>query len=61
MEIKIVFVDCRSNDATLQTLRFGEQVRSIRNEPVINVVKETDADLSNNIRHLKVYSWTCYW
>lgn len=56
-----MFVDCRSNDATLQTLRFGEQVRSIRNEPVINVVKETDADLSNNIRHLKVYSWTHYW
>ncbi|KAL2956349.1 hypothetical protein AAZX31_18G078700 [Glycine max] len=48
-----ISLDNKSNDATLQTLRFGEQVRSIRNEPVINVVKETDADLSNNIRHLK--------
>ncbi|ESW18576.1 hypothetical protein PHAVU_006G052700 [Phaseolus vulgaris] len=43
----------KSNDKTLRTLRFGEQVRSIRNEPVINVIKETDVDLSNNIRHLK--------
>ncbi|KAG4935398.1 hypothetical protein JHK85_050317 [Glycine max] len=48
-----ISLDNKSNDATLQTLRFGEQVRSIRNEPVINVVKETDVDLSNNIRHLK--------
>ncbi|KAG5138459.1 hypothetical protein AAZX31_08G313800 [Glycine max] len=45
--------DNKSNDATLHTLRFGEQVRSIRNEPVINVLKEADVDLSNNIRHLK--------
>nr|KYP49868.1 Kinesin-like protein KIF15 [Cajanus cajan] len=45
--------DNKSNDETLHTLRFGEQVRSIRNEPVINVVKEPDIDLGNTIRHLK--------
>ncbi|XP_017408795.1 kinesin-like protein KIN-12F [Vigna angularis] len=43
----------KSNDKTLRTLRFGEQARSITNEPVINVIKEADVDLSNNIRHLK--------
>ncbi|KAK7387142.1 hypothetical protein VNO78_27677 [Psophocarpus tetragonolobus] len=45
--------DSKSNDETLHTIRFGEQVRSIRNEPVINVMKEADFDLSNNVRHLK--------
>ncbi|KAK7305206.1 hypothetical protein VNO77_43107 [Canavalia gladiata] len=45
--------DNKSNDETLCTLRFGEQVRSIRNEPVINVMEEADVDLSNKIRHLK--------
>ncbi|RDX65045.1 Kinesin-like protein KIN-12F, partial [Mucuna pruriens] len=45
--------DNKSNDETLHTLRFGEQVRSIRNEPVINVIKEADVGLSNKIRHLK--------
>ncbi|CAJ1963967.1 unnamed protein product [Sphenostylis stenocarpa] len=45
--------DNKSNDGTLRTLRFGEQVRSVRNEPVINVIKETDVDLSTNVRHLK--------
>ncbi|XP_027930694.1 kinesin-like protein KIN-12F [Vigna unguiculata] len=43
----------KSNGKTLRTLRFGEQARSIRNEPVINVIKEADVDLSNNIKHLK--------
>lgn len=45
--------DCSSNDETLSTLRFGEQVRSIRNKPIINVLKEAN-DLSGKIRHLKV-------
>ncbi|TKY46982.1 Kinesin protein KIN12A [Spatholobus suberectus] len=45
--------DSRSNDETLRTLRFGEQVTSIRNEPVINLIKVADVDLSNKIRHLK--------
>ncbi|KAJ1441294.1 P-loop containing nucleoside triphosphate hydrolase [Sesbania bispinosa] len=48
--------DNKSNGETLRTLRFGERVRSIRNEPVINVIKEADVDLSDKIRHLKVYS-----
>ncbi|XP_057434191.1 kinesin-like protein KIN-12F isoform X2 [Lotus japonicus] len=45
--------DNKSNGETLQSLGFGERVRSIRNEPVINVIKEDDIDLSDNIRHLK--------
>ncbi|KAK7316822.1 hypothetical protein RJT34_00563 [Clitoria ternatea] len=45
--------DNKNNDETLHTLRFGERVRSIRNEPVINVTKEVDIDLSNQIRQLK--------
>ncbi|XP_027344064.1 kinesin-like protein KIN-12F [Abrus precatorius] len=45
--------DNKSNDETLCPLRFAEKVRSIRNEPVINVIEEADIDLSNKIRHLK--------
>lgn len=53
--VKIVFVDCRNNGETLRTLRFGQRVRTIRNEPVINEIKEEDVnDLSDQIRKLKV-------
>lgn len=53
--LKFVFVDCRNNGETLRTLRFGQRVRSIRNEPVINEIKEDDVnDLSDQIRLLKV-------
>lgn len=46
---------CRNNGETLCTLRFGQRVRSIRNEPVINEIKEDDVnDLSDKIRLLKV-------
>ena len=46
--VKIVFVDCRNNGETLRTLRFGQRVRTIRNEPVINEIKEEDVnDLSD--------------
>ena len=55
MEINIVFVDCRNNGETLCTLKFGQRVRSIRNEPVINEIKEADVDFSDTIRNLKVY------
>lgn len=53
--VKIVFVDCRNNGETLRTLRFGQRVRTIKNEPVINEIKEDDVnDLSDKIRQLKV-------
>ncbi|CAL0317445.1 unnamed protein product [Lupinus luteus] len=46
--------DCRNNGESLRTLRFGQRVRSIRNEPVINEIKEDDVnDLSDKIRLLK--------
>ncbi|WJX31560.1 hypothetical protein P8452_19977 [Trifolium repens] len=44
--------DNKNIDETLCTLRFGEKVRSIRNNPIINVIKEAD-DLSGKIRNLK--------
>ncbi|XP_058788075.1 kinesin-like protein KIN-12F [Vicia villosa] len=44
--------DSKSIDETLCTLRFGEQIKSIRNKPSINIIKEAD-DLSGKIRHLK--------
>ncbi|CAL5202289.1 unnamed protein product [Lathyrus oleraceus] len=47
-----ISLDSKSIDETLCTLRFGEQVRSIRNKPTINIIKESD-DLSGKIRHLK--------
>ncbi|XP_054796389.1 kinesin-like protein KIN-12F [Prosopis cineraria] len=44
----------KSNGETLRTLRFGQRVRSIRNEPVINEIKEDEVnDLSDQIRQLK--------
>ncbi|MED6220466.1 hypothetical protein PIB30_045101 [Stylosanthes scabra] len=45
--------DNRSNSETLSTLRFGQQVRSIRNEPVINEIKEADVDFGDTIKNLK--------
>ncbi|XP_028127051.1 kinesin-like protein KIN-12F isoform X2 [Camellia sinensis] len=38
---------------TLSTLRFGQRVKSIHNEPVINEISEDDVDLSDQIRQLK--------
>ncbi|XP_019435654.1 PREDICTED: kinesin-like protein KIN-12F isoform X1 [Lupinus angustifolius] len=49
-----IFPDNKDNGETLHTLRFGQRVRSIRNEPVINEIKEDDVnDLSDKIRQLK--------
>ncbi|RZB66979.1 kinesin-like protein KIN-12F isoform X1 [Glycine soja] len=46
--------DNKNNGETLRTLRFGQRVRTIRNEPVINEIKEEDVnDLSDQIRKLK--------
>ncbi|GMP52241.1 hypothetical protein CsSME_00018141 [Camellia sinensis var. sinensis] len=46
--------DHKSNCETLSTLRFGQRVKSIRNEPVINEISEDDVnDLSDQIRQLK--------
>ncbi|KAE9614756.1 putative plus-end-directed kinesin ATPase [Lupinus albus] len=46
--------DNKDNGETLHTLRFGQRVRSIRNEPVINEINEDDVnDLSDKIRQLK--------
>ncbi|KAJ1392519.1 P-loop containing nucleoside triphosphate hydrolase [Sesbania bispinosa] len=46
--------DYKNNGETLRTLRFGQRVRSIRNEPIINEIKEDDVnDLSDQIRQLK--------
>ncbi|XP_015973087.1 kinesin-like protein KIN-12F [Arachis duranensis] len=46
--------DNKNNAETLRTLRFGQRVRSIINQPVINEIKEDDVnDLSDQIRQLK--------
>ncbi|KAM1116714.1 hypothetical protein TB2_007080 [Malus domestica] len=46
--------DNKNNGEILQTLRFGERVKSVRNEPVINEITEDDVnDLSDQIRQLK--------
>ncbi|KAL9316712.1 hypothetical protein ACSQ67_017713 [Phaseolus vulgaris] len=46
--------DNKNNGETLRTLRFGQRVKTIRNEPVINEIKEDDVnDLSDQIRQLK--------
>ncbi|XP_065862511.1 kinesin-like protein KIN-12F [Euphorbia lathyris] len=46
--------DNRHNGQTLKTLRFGQRVKSIKNEPVINEISEDDVnDLSDQIRQLK--------
>ncbi|GFZ05027.1 kinesin motor family protein [Actinidia rufa] len=46
--------DSKSSCETLSTLRFGQRVKSIHNEPVINEISEDDVnDLSDQIRQLK--------
>ncbi|CAI0378969.1 unnamed protein product, partial [Linum tenue] len=46
--------DKRNDNETLRTLRFGQQIRSIQNRPVINEISEDDVnDLSDRIRQLK--------
>lgn len=45
----------RHNGETLRTLRFGQRVKVIQNQPVINEISEDDVnDLSDQIRQLKV-------
>lgn len=69
LEIKAfkVFTDssceCSNQSEILQTLRFGERVKSIRNQPVINEITEDAVnDLSDQIRQLKVStSLECMW
>jgi hypothetical protein len=57
-EIKIPLFYCRNSGDTLRTLRFGQRVKFIRNEPVINEIREDDVnDLSDQIRQLKVLSF----
>lgn len=47
--------ECSNQSEILQTLRFGERVKSIRNQPVINEITEDAVnDLSDQIRQLKV-------
>ncbi|GLT56999.1 hypothetical protein SLA2020_300070 [Shorea laevis] len=44
----------RHNGEILSTLRFGQRIKSVRNEPVINEISEDDVnDLSDQIRQLK--------
>ncbi|KAJ9182577.1 hypothetical protein P3X46_006558 [Hevea brasiliensis] len=46
--------DNRHSCETLRTLRFGQRVKAIQNEPVINEISEDDVnDLSDQIRQLK--------
>ncbi|KAM7504252.1 hypothetical protein LguiB_003156 [Lonicera macranthoides] len=46
--------DNKCNGETMSTLRFGQQAKSIQNEPVINEITEDDVnDLSDRIRQLK--------
>lgn len=47
--------ECSNYGEILQTLRFGERVKTIRNQPVINEITEDAVnDLSDQIRQLKV-------
>ncbi|XP_055960727.1 kinesin-like protein KIN-12F [Mercurialis annua] len=49
-----VFPEKRYDSETLRTLRFGQRVKSLKNEPVINEISEDDVnDLSDQIRQLK--------
>ena len=51
----MLVVGCRNNGETLRTLRFGQRVKFIKNDPVINEISEDDVnDLSDQIRQLKV-------
>ncbi|CAN0892051.1 Kinesin-like protein KIN-12F [Linum grandiflorum] len=46
--------DNRNDSETLRTLRFGQRIKSIQNQPVINEISEDDVnDLSDQIRQLK--------
>ncbi|CAI0374014.1 unnamed protein product [Linum tenue] len=46
--------DNRNDNETLRTLRFGQRIKSIQNNPVINEISEDDVnDLSDQIRQLK--------
>ena len=50
-----MLLGCSNDKEILGTLRFGERVKSVRNEPVINEITEEDVnDLSDQIRQLKV-------
>ncbi|KAJ7960866.1 Kinesin-like protein [Quillaja saponaria] len=53
-EIKTVLVNVGTTGESVRTLRFGQRVRSIKNEPLINEITEDDVnDLSDQIRQLK--------
>ncbi|KAJ8754825.1 hypothetical protein K2173_015337 [Erythroxylum novogranatense] len=46
--------DTRNDGETLRTLRFGQRVKAIKNDPVINEISEDDVNnLSDQIRQLK--------
>lgn len=50
-----MLLECSNNSEILRTLRFGERVKSVRNEPAVNEITEDDVnDLSDQIRQLKV-------
>ncbi|KAF1894727.1 hypothetical protein Lal_00021019 [Lupinus albus] len=48
-----IFTDNKSNGETLHMLRIGQQVRSIRNGPVFNEIKEAEVDFRDTIHLLK--------
>ncbi|XP_019435247.1 PREDICTED: kinesin-like protein KIN-12F isoform X2 [Lupinus angustifolius] len=48
-----IFPDNKSNGETLHMLRIGQRVRSIRNGPVINEIKEAEVDFGDTIQLLK--------
>ncbi|KAA0065789.1 hypothetical protein IC582_014662 [Cucumis melo] len=46
--------DNNHSGETLRTLRFGQRLKSVKNQPIINEIKEDDVnDLSDQIRQLK--------
>ena len=61
MNIKVLqLFKCSYSGETLRTLRFGQRLKSIKNQPIINEIKEDEVnDLSDQIRQLKVLSSTC--
>lgn len=53
--LKVVLLECSNDSEILRTLRFGERMKSVRNDPVVNEITEDDVnDLSDQIRQLKV-------
>ncbi|XWS09720.1 hypothetical protein CRYUN_Cryun39dG0013400 [Craigia yunnanensis] len=49
-----ISADNRNSSEILSTLRFGQRIKSVRNEPVINEISEDDVNgLSDQIRQLK--------